>query len=87
MAVKHYMSIFLDDRLHQAVHEAASTGELTKSKIGRRALELYLGLSHANRSWLEKLADGRGTSISTALNDALEDALGTTYNGGAAMEQ
>lgn len=68
MAIKHYMSIFIDASTEQAIKEAAEHAAASKSRIGRTALEFYLGLSAEVRDWLERQAVRSGTSASQVLD-------------------
>jgi len=71
MAVKHYMSIFLDERLHQEIQKAAAESASTKSRVGRIALELYLAFPQQTRAWIEALASTKRISISEAVAEVL----------------
>lgn len=77
MAIKHYMSIFLDEKLHQAVADAATSDECTKSRIGREALEFYLGISPSTKAQLYKLAGAKKVTLSTALNQVVKEQMTT----------
>lgn len=74
MSRKHYMSIFLDEDLHEAIEEAVSDGR-SKSGIGRSALEMYLGLMKEGLDGLEIMSSRLGKSKEEVLEQIILERI------------
>lgn len=71
MSVKHYMSIFVDEDMYNTINHVCQATAASKSKIGRNALNVYLGLSEESLSWLDKQAMRTGKNVSRVLEEMI----------------
>ena len=75
MSVKHYVSLFVTEDMYNTIEDTCKMNDTSKSKIGREALGMYLGLKSDSLAWLKKQAMCTGRPVSGVLDEMISNSM------------